>query len=103
MQLDLHLLMPEFLVAGAALAVVATEVLLPPGRRARATSATALIGLLAALAWIVKDWVQDVQGAAMKVVGTDGALVTAWTVDAFSLFTRGLAAAGGVLLVLLSI
>ena len=29
-----------------------------------------------------------------EVVGTNGTLVTAWTVDAFSLFTRGLAAVG---------
>lgn len=103
MTLDLHFLMPECLVAGAVLAVIATEVLLPEGRRARATSATALLGLLAALAWIVRDWCADVHGEALKVVGTGGATVTAWTVDAFSLFTRGLAAAGGVLLVLLSI
>src|SRR5262245_63335092 len=98
MTLDLHLLMPEFLVAGAALAVIATEVLLPPGRRARATSATALIGLLCALGWIVKDWVQGVHGDALAVLGTGGRVITEWTVDPFSLFTRGLAAVGGVLL-----
>jgi NADH-quinone oxidoreductase subunit N len=103
MQLDLHLLMPEMFVAGAALAVIATEVLLPAGRRARATSATALIGLLCALAWIVSDWTQGVRGEALKVVGAGGGLITAWTVDGFSLFTRGLAVVGGVLLVLLSI
>ena len=102
MTLDLHLLMPECLVAGAVLAVIATEVLLPEGRRARATSATALLGLLAALAWIVRDWCAGTEGRALEVVGTTGTLVTAWTVDAFSLFTRGLAATGGVLLVLLS-
>jgi NADH-quinone oxidoreductase subunit N len=101
MQLDLHLLLPEMLVAGAALAVVVTEVLLPPERRARATAFTAFVGLAAALALIVRDWIGGTEGAALEVLD-QGRRVTAWTVDKFSLFTRGLAAAGGLLLVLLA-
>jgi NADH-quinone oxidoreductase subunit N len=101
--LNLRYLLPEFLVAGAALAVVATEVLLPAGRRARATSLTAIAGLLAALVLVVLDWTNGVRGEALKLVGTSGALVTAWTVDPFSLFTRGLALVGGLLVALLAI
>src|SRR5262245_60797074 len=102
MTLNLHLLLPEMLVAGAALAVIATEVLLPPDRRARATAFTALVGLAAALVLLARDWSAGTAGAALEVV-EHGTRVTAWTVDAFSVFTRGLAAAGGFLLVLLSV
>lgn len=101
--LRLDLLMPEMLVAGAGLAVVATEVLLPAGKRARATSFTALVGLLLALALVVRDWGADVRGSALEVLAKDGSVVTGWTVDPFSLFTRGLALVGGILVVLLAI
>lgn len=101
MELNLHLLLPEMLVAGAGLAVVASEVLLPPDRRGRATAFTAFAGLASALALIVLAWINGTTGAALEVV-EEGRRVTAWTVDAFSLFTRGLAAAGGLLLVLLA-
>src|SRR5688500_257296 len=101
--LTLHLLMPGLLVAGAGLAVVATEVLLQAGQRARDTSLTAGVGLLAALVLIVRDWTNGVRGAALQVTGEGGRIVTAWTVDAFSLFTRGLAVVGGILVALLAI
>ena len=102
MQLNLHLLLPEMLVAGAALSVIVTEVLLPAERRARATAFTALAGLVGALVLLVRSWSEGTTGAAFHLV-EDGATVTAWTVDAFSIFTRALAAVGGILLVLLSI
>lgn len=102
MNLNLHLLLPEMLVAAAGLAVVAVEVLLPADRRARGTSLTALAGLGAALALLLQTWSAGTTGAAVEV-REGAASVTAWNVDAFSVFTRALAAVGGVLLVLLSI
>lgn len=102
MTLNLHHLLPEMLVAGAALAVVIVELLLPADRRPRGTGLTALAGLVGALVLLLRDAAGGVTGAALQVV-EDGRTITAWTVDGFALFTRALAAAGGVLLVLLSL
>jgi NADH-quinone oxidoreductase subunit N len=111
MTFHLHLLLPEFLVAGAVLAVIATELLLPAGRRAPATALTAFVGLGAALVALFVLWGGRGErpgeaAVAMQVwsgAGEGRFLVTGWRSDAFSLFTRSLAAAGGLLLVLLSV
>lgn len=102
MTLNLHLLLPEMLVAAAALAVVAVELLLPADRRPRGTSVTALAGVGLALGLLVSAWASGTRGAALEVLD-GGRRVTAWTVDAFSLFVRAVVAASGLLLVLLSI
>lgn len=102
--LDLHLLLPEFIVAGSALGVILAEVLLPPSRRIRATAVLCALGMAAAVALLVFG---GRQGIALALVGENGplggVLLTGWRADAFSVFVRALAAVGGLLVVLLSI
>lgn len=98
--LDLHVLLPEFLVAGAALGVILVELLLPPGRRALPAAAAALGGLGAAV--LVLLFARP-DGMALWVVDDGGVLLTAWRSDPFGLFLRTVVAIGGLLTVLLSI
>jgi NADH:ubiquinone oxidoreductase subunit 2 (subunit N) len=104
MDLRLDLLLPEFVVAGAALGAIVTELLLRAGRRARPTALTAALGLAVALVLLL---VQQPEGTAMLVraVADDASspMVTGWRSDAFSVFMRALAAAGGLLVVLLAV
>lgn len=100
MRLELQNLLPEFLVAGAGLAALLPELLLPPGRRAAATAWTSFAGLLAALLVIV---FAAPHGTALAVGGTAGEPhVTGWVSDGFSLYCRGATAFVGLLLVLLA-
>jgi len=94
-------MVPEFLVAAAGLLAIVPELLLPPARRAAATSAIALLGLAGAFAWLV---VVAPTGTALAVGGTGGEEhVTGWVSDRFSLYCRATVAFGGVLLALLAL
>jgi len=96
---NLHLLLPEFIVAGTAIAAILPELLLPAGRRARLTAWTSVAGLL--VAFVVILAMGPSSKSALHVV--DGDLtVTGWRADAFSVFCRALVTGGGALLVLLS-
>jgi len=98
--LNLDLLLPEFVVIGAGLAAIITELLLPPGRRAVATAATCLVGLAIAFLLLI---FMPLEGVAMQVTDArDGTQLTGWSSDPFSVFCRALTAGGGMLLVLMS-
>jgi NADH-quinone oxidoreductase subunit N len=101
---NLHVLLPEFILAGTALAAILPELLLPAGRRAAATAWTSLAGLVIAFLVVVGQ-AKGMDGAevALHVVDEAGNTVTAWRADAFAMFCRGLTTAGGALLVLLAI
>ncbi|MDJ0521046.1 MAG: NADH-quinone oxidoreductase subunit N [Planctomycetota bacterium] len=97
---NLHLMIPEFIVAGTALGAILPELLLPAGRRAAATAWTSLAGLAIAFVVVVAMGPSDAMALHMK----DGAFdVTGWKADSFSVFCRALTAIGGVFLVLMSI
>jgi NADH-quinone oxidoreductase subunit N len=102
LELNLHLLLPEFILAGAAFAVIVVDLLTRPERRALPAALTAALGFAAALAAVL--WLRP-DGNALAVADSarPGLFVTAWRSDAFSLFFRGLVAGGGLLLVLLAI
>jgi NADH-quinone oxidoreductase subunit N len=102
MVLRLDLLWPELLVAGAGLAVILTDLVLPPGRRARPTALAAGMGLLAALLVIVFGG-KTGHALAVADAADPTRFVTSWRSDSFSLFARGLTALGGLMLVLLSL
>jgi NADH-quinone oxidoreductase subunit N len=90
MALHLHLLLPEILVAVAALAVVAADVLVPADRRARVAPVVAGLGLACAF-------------AVLLLARPEGdAVLGHFSSDAFSRFVRILATGGGLLLVALS-
>lgn len=98
--LNLELLIPEFIVAGTAMAAILPELLLPAGRRAAATAWTSLAGL--ALAFVVVVAMGPSELLALHVLDGE-TTVTGWRADSFSVFCRALTAIGGVFLVLLSI
>jgi NADH-quinone oxidoreductase subunit N len=98
---NLDLLLPEFIVAGTALAAILPELLLPAARRAAATAWTSLAGLL--IAFVVIVAMGPSGDAALHVVDGDGSMITGWRPDSFAVFCRALTCAGGALLVLLSI
>ena len=90
MALHLHLLLPEILVAAAALAVVAADMLVPADRRARVAPVVAGLGLACAF-------------AVLLFARPEGdAVLGHFSSDAFSRFVRILATGGGLLLVALS-
>ncbi len=97
---NLQLLMPEFIIAGTAIAAILPELVLPAGRRATATAWTSFVGLV--IAFVVIVAMGPSSEKALHVVSGD-ATVTGWTADSFSVFCRALTTAGGALLVLLSI
>jgi NADH-quinone oxidoreductase subunit N len=103
LELNLRVMLPEFAVVAAGLGVLLAELLLPPGRRSVAAAASAAVGLGLALFLLL---VVRPEGVALRVVAEggrfDGHMLTGWRSDPFALFTRGLAAAGGLLVVLLS-
>ncbi len=96
---NLHLLLPEFIVAGTALGAILPELLLPAGRRAAATAWTSLVGLVCAFVVILV--MGPSRELAIQVMEGD-TLVSGLRMDAFSVFCRALIAGGGALLVLLS-
>jgi NADH-quinone oxidoreductase subunit N len=96
---NLHVLLPEFIVAGTALAAILPELVLPPARRAAATAWTSLAGLLVAFVVVVAMGPQSEQ--ALHVVD-HGMSVTGWHADAFAVLCRALITGGGALLVLLA-
>jgi NADH-quinone oxidoreductase subunit N len=102
MTLDLHLLLPEMVVAAAILAAVAIEAALPAGSRRGPASLAAGLSLLVALGMLLLD---PPRGTALAVADTarPGLHVTAWRSDAFAVFARALAALGGLLVVMLSV
>ena len=69
--LNLDLLLPEFIVAGAAMAAILPELLLPVGRRAAATAWTSVAGLLIAFVVVISMGPSSAQ--ALHVVDADGA------------------------------
>ena len=87
MNLDLHFLLPEIVVVATALACVTVDILVAPARRNRFVAFTAALGLGAALLVVLLDR------------RTGAAVGGHFTVDAFSLFARTIAVAGGLLLV----
>lgn len=97
---NLELMVPELIVAGTALAAILPELLLPASRRAAATAWTSLAGLLVAFCALLL--MSPSESLALHVV-EDGATLTGWRSDAFSIFCRALTAGGGALLVLLSV
>jgi NADH-quinone oxidoreductase subunit N len=87
---NLHLLLPEILVVFGALAVVTADLLAKPEHRARIAPWVAGSALVAALLVLV-------------LLAPDGSSLRGHhRSDAFSLFVRGIALGGGLLLVLLS-
>jgi len=98
---NLQLLLPEFIVAGTALAAILPELLLPVSRRAAATAWTSLAGL--AIAFVVVVAMGPSSEMALHVADGSQHSVTGWRADSFSVFCRALTAMGGVFLVLLSI
>jgi len=100
---NLDLLLPEFIVAGTAMAAILPELLLPVGRRAAATAWTSLAGLLIAFVVVIAMGPSAEQAQALHVVDADGATLTGWRADSFSVFCRAVIAGGGALLVLLSV
>lgn len=106
--LDLHLMLPELLLAGAALGLLLADLLVAPVVRAKAAPVLAALGLLVPTAILVVWLVGGApRGTALALVGGEGPLagklLTGWRTDDFSVFARALAAAGGLLAVLLSI
>ncbi len=99
LELNFDRLMPEFLVAGAGLAAIIPELLLPAGRRAVATAWTSAIGLTLAF-FCLCFWCPE--GVAMVARADDGHMITGWVSDKFSIYCRAVIAGGGLLLVLLS-
>ena len=101
--LNLHLLMPEFIVLAAAFAAIVTELILPANRRAVATAYTSLLGLIVALCLLLFS---PTEGVAMKVMAEGGDspayMVTGWVANGFSIYVRAVVAFTGILLVLLS-
>lgn len=110
-ELNLQVMLPEFIVLGTALGAIITELLLPADRRALATSALSLVGLLVAFAVLLFG---SIEGAALRFIDEAAVLrsgggfavgtqtVTAWISDGFSIFCRLVIVGGGALLVLLS-
>ena len=98
---NLQVLLPEFIVAGAALAAILPELVLPAGRRAAATAWTSLAGLLIAFVLLVTVGPSEALG--LEIRTADGDLLSGWRSDAFSVYCRAIIAAGGALLVLISI
>ena len=96
----LQVMMPEFIVAGAGLAAILPELVMPAGRRAAATAWTSMAGLLIAFVLLVMTGPSELLG--LEVRGADGELISGWRADAFSVYCRAVICAGGALLVLLS-
>jgi NADH-quinone oxidoreductase subunit N len=88
--LDLHLLLPEAVLLAAALVVVTVDLLRPEARRATLAPAVSAAGIAAALAVLLLDRREGF------------ALLGAFQADAFSRFARGIALAGGLLVVAIS-
>jgi len=97
--LDLHLMLPELVLAGTALAVILAEVLASARIRLPATATVAGLGLAAATLLLLRGQ----EGVAVALRADDGALLTGWVADGFSIAVRGLAAVGTLLVVLLSV
>ena len=102
--LNLHLLLPEFILAGTGLGVILAEVILPSDRRSRPTAILTAVGLVVALLILA---IQQPLGEALKLVAEDGEkfagmVLTEWRADAFALFVRTLSVVGALLVVLLS-
>lgn len=98
--LNLPVMLPEFVVAGTALAVVLAEVLVPAPRRLHATAAVAALGLAVAAALL---FARGSEGVALELLGDDGLRLTGWVSDGFSIAVRGLTLVGAFLVVLLSL
>ena len=99
--LNLDRMLPEFLVAGAGLAAILPELVMPAGKRAVATAWTSAIGLAAALACLL-FWCPEGIAMLARADGESGAMITGWMSDKFSIYCRAILAGGGLLLVLLS-
>ncbi|MFV1959816.1 MAG: hypothetical protein ACC662_10435 [Planctomycetota bacterium] len=106
LDLNLHLLVPELIVAGTALGVILADILFPWERMRRPAGAFAAFGIAVALAVLLVGRPNEAT-AALRLEAPpgspfEGMILTQWTVDAFSIFTRALALIGGLLVVLLS-
>lgn len=105
LELNLPVMLPEFVVAGAALGVILAAVLTPIRWRTQATAFFAAAGLAVAAVTI---FFPGFEGTALSVKGEAGGplagkLLTGWASDGFSLFFRALVTIGAFLVVLLSI
>lgn len=98
--LDLHLMLPEFVVAGTALAVVLAEVFAPASRRLGATALVTGLGL--ALAAVLL-FTRGAEGTALELLDDGGTRLTGWISDGFSVAVRSLTVVGALLVVLLSV
>ena len=96
--LDLHLLVPEFIVLGAAMLAIVLELVLPGDERSIAVAAVSFLGLVAAFLAVVLG---QPEGTALQVMAGE-TQVTGWVSDSFSRFCRALLTGGGALLVLMS-
>lgn len=99
----LDLMLPELIVAGTALGVILAEILSPKDRRALVTPLLVAFGLAVALVVLLAGKVEGL----VHLVGTQSGKTvfdyTMWNADGFAHFARALAAAGGLLVVLLSV
>ena len=98
--LNLDVMLPEFVVAGTALAVVLAEVLSPASRRLHATAIVTALGLAVAAFLLLA---RGSEGVALELLGDGGVRLTGWVSDTFSVAVRGLAVVGAFLVVLLSL
>ncbi len=106
-QLGLDRMLPELIVAATGFAVILTELVLPAGRRAVASGATAVLGLGVALLVLLTATPQglalSVRAPTRTANGVEDLLVTGWLSDSFSLYVRGVVLVTGILLFLLSL